>query len=106
MKSPCPKTPFDADELLKAGLDEMRRTIREKEPERPSTRVSTLCGEELTTTAKRRGLEAPKLIHVLRGDRGQCRACLRGWLFRVVKWPLGARARKNRLGQNPRRQEV
>jgi serine/threonine protein kinase len=62
------KTPFDADELLKAGLDEMRRTIREKEPERPSTRVSTLRGEELTTTAKRRGLDAPKLINVLRGD--------------------------------------
>src|SRR3989442_1738019 len=32
------KTPFDANELLKSGLDEMRRTIREKEPERPSTR--------------------------------------------------------------------
>src|SRR5881397_197 len=27
------KTPFDANELLKAGLDEMRRTIRETEPE-------------------------------------------------------------------------
>src|SRR5439155_7206195 len=34
------KTPFDADELLKAGLDEMRRTIREQEPERPSTRLT------------------------------------------------------------------
>src|ERR1051326_8149625 len=61
------KTPFDAKELLQAGLDEMRRTIREKEPDRPSTRVSTLGGEELTTTAKRRGLDAPKLVNVLRG---------------------------------------
>jgi serine/threonine protein kinase/Flp pilus assembly protein TadD len=34
------KTPFDATELLKAGLDEMRRVIREKEPERPSTRLT------------------------------------------------------------------
>src|SRR6266705_3480468 len=34
------KTPFDAKELLQAGLDEMRRTIREKEPERPSTRLT------------------------------------------------------------------
>src|SRR6266446_7528855 len=34
------KTPFDANELLRAGLDEMRRTIREKEPERPSTRLT------------------------------------------------------------------
>src|SRR5437773_12155230 len=59
------KTPFDASELLKAGLDAMRRTIREQEPARPSTRVSTLRGEELTTTAKRRGLEPPKLINLL-----------------------------------------
>jgi serine/threonine protein kinase/tetratricopeptide (TPR) repeat protein len=62
------KTPFDATELLQAGLDEMRRTIREKEPARPSTRVSTLGADELTTTAKRRGLEPPKLAGVLRGD--------------------------------------
>src|SRR6266516_1554300 len=62
------KTPFDAKELFQVGLEEMRRTLREKEPERPSTRVSTLVGEELTTTAKRRGLDAPKLVNVLRGD--------------------------------------
>src|SRR5205814_6077268 len=34
------KTPFDAKELLQAGLDEMRRTIREKEPMRPSTKLT------------------------------------------------------------------
>ena len=34
------KTPFDAKELLASGLDEMRRTIREKEPVRPSTKLS------------------------------------------------------------------
>src|SRR5262249_4027587 len=34
------KTPFDANELLKAGLDEMRRTIREVEPVKPSTRLT------------------------------------------------------------------
>jgi serine/threonine protein kinase/tetratricopeptide (TPR) repeat protein len=62
------KTPFDAKELVQAGLDEMRRTIREEEPDRPSTKVSTLGGEELTTTARRRGLEAPKLVNALRGD--------------------------------------
>src|SRR5205814_4179897 len=54
------KTPFDAKELLQAGLEEMRRTLREKEPERPSARVSTLGVDELTTTAERRGLEPPK----------------------------------------------
>jgi serine/threonine protein kinase/tetratricopeptide (TPR) repeat protein len=31
-------TPFDAQELLKAGFDEMRRVIREVEPPTPSTR--------------------------------------------------------------------
>jgi hypothetical protein len=62
------KTPFDAKELIEAGLDEMRRTIREREPMRPSTRLSTLLDGELTTTAKRRASEAPKLIHLLRGD--------------------------------------
>ncbi|HEY3243209.1 MAG TPA: serine/threonine-protein kinase, partial [Phycisphaerae bacterium] len=40
------KTPFDAKELLEAGLDTMRPTIREKEPIRPSTRVSTMLEGE------------------------------------------------------------
>ena len=62
------KTPFDAEDLLKIGLDEMRRTIREREPPRPSTRLSTLNGQELSTTAQRRGLDAPKLVSELRGD--------------------------------------
>src|SRR4051812_37386344 len=62
------KTPFDAEELLRKGLDECRRTIREIEPVRPSTRVATMVGVELTTTAQQRHTEAPKLIHSLRGD--------------------------------------
>ena len=61
-------TPFDVRFLLQVGLNEMRRTIREKEPVRPSTRVSTLDGDDATTTAKRRGLDAPKLANLLRGD--------------------------------------
>ena len=35
-------TPFDAKELAASGLDGMRRTIREREPVRPSTRLSTM----------------------------------------------------------------
>jgi serine/threonine protein kinase len=62
------KTPFDARELVSEGIDAMRKTIREKEPLRPSTRLATLQGEELTTTAKRRSVEASKLSHLLRGD--------------------------------------
>ena len=61
-------TPFDADELMSQGIDAMRKTIREKEPVRPSTRLATLLGEELTTTAKRRSADTSKLLHQLKGD--------------------------------------
>jgi serine/threonine protein kinase/WD40 repeat protein len=62
------KTPFEQRELLAAGLDEMRRTIREKEPPKPSTCLSAMTKDELTTTASRRQIEPPKLIHTVRGD--------------------------------------
>jgi len=62
------RTPFDAPALLAAGLDQMRRIIREQEPVRPSTRLSTMIQGELTATAKHRHAEGPKLIHLLRGD--------------------------------------
>jgi serine/threonine protein kinase/Flp pilus assembly protein TadD len=61
-------TPFDPQELVQAGLDQMRRTIRELEPLRPSTRLSTMLDADLTTVAKRHGAEPPKLIHLIRGD--------------------------------------
>jgi len=62
------RTPFDAKELLQSGIDEMRRTIREKEPARPSTRLSTMLDADLTAVAQRRKAEAPKLIHMMSGD--------------------------------------
>ena len=62
------KTPFDAKDLLAAGLEEMRRTIREKEPQRPSTALSTMLAADLTTVARHRQSEAPKLVHLVRGD--------------------------------------
>ena len=46
-------TPFDSETLKKAAFDEMRRIIREEEPPRPSTRLSSL-GETLTTVSARR----------------------------------------------------
>jgi WD40 repeat protein/serine/threonine protein kinase len=61
-------TPFEAKQLLSAGLDEMRRRIREQDPVRPSTRLSTMLEGELTTTAQHRQTDAPKLIHLIRGD--------------------------------------
>ena len=61
-------TPFSGKELMEVGIDEMRKTIREKEPMRPSTRLATLNREEQTTAAKRRRIHAPELIHLLKGD--------------------------------------
>jgi len=62
------RTPFETKELLQAGLDEIRRYIREVEPPKPSTRLSTLEREALTTTAHHRATEPPKLIHLVHGD--------------------------------------
>ena len=62
------QTPFDQQELVAAGLSEMRRIIREQEPVRPSTRISSLAAADQTTLAKRRNLEPPQLIHLVRGD--------------------------------------
>ncbi len=62
------KTPFNQDELLKSGLNEMRRKLREDEPKRPSTIVTTLHGTELRKTAENRQIEAPRLISTLKGD--------------------------------------
>jgi serine/threonine protein kinase/Leucine-rich repeat (LRR) protein len=62
------RTPIDAETLRAAGLDEMRRLIREVDPPRPSARVKTFGGDELTIAAKRRHVEPAKLPGALRGD--------------------------------------
>jgi eukaryotic-like serine/threonine-protein kinase len=62
------RTPFDQSELLESGLDEMRRTLREREPHRPSTKLDVMPADELTVTATRRHIEPPKLRVLLRGD--------------------------------------
>ena len=62
------QTPFDAKKLLQAGLDEIRRMIREQEPSKPSTRLSTMLAADLTTVAGHRQAQPPKLINLLRGD--------------------------------------
>jgi serine/threonine protein kinase len=62
------RTPFDTKDLLQAGLDEIRRIIREQEPVRPSTRLSTMVAGELTAAAQHRRAAPPRLIHLVRGD--------------------------------------
>jgi serine/threonine protein kinase len=61
-------TPFDAGELLKAGLDEVRRVIQEQEPLPPSTRLSKLTKADLTVVAQRHRSEPPTLIRRVCGD--------------------------------------
>jgi serine/threonine protein kinase len=61
-------TPFNTLELLKIGLDEIRRVIREQEPDRPSTRLSKMTKEAITTIAQSRQSEPPKLIRSVHGD--------------------------------------
>jgi len=62
------RTPFDTTDLLKLGVEELRRTVREQEPLSPSAKLQTLNNEELTKTAKRRHIEPPRLLTQLRGD--------------------------------------
>ena len=60
-------TPFQKDELDKAGFDEQRRIIREKEPPRASVRISSL-GETATAVAEHRKTEVQRLHQLVRGD--------------------------------------
>src|SRR5438445_13122662 len=62
------QTPFDAKRLVQAGFEEICRIIREEEPPRPSTKISTLDAGEQTTVAKQRQSEPPKLVGLIRGD--------------------------------------
>src|SRR5439155_14398136 len=78
-------TPFDAKELMAWGLDAMRKTIREQEPLRPSTKLSqtlvaadarrlkspssdTPGAEEEIRASSRRLLQIKETITLLRGD--------------------------------------
>ncbi len=62
------RTPIDTATMAKAGMDEVRRLIREVDPPRPSARLKTLGAEELTTAAKRRHTDPHRLPNALRGD--------------------------------------
>src|SRR6516164_5858667 len=59
-------TPFERKRLHQAAFDEVLRIIREEEPPKPSTRLSTT--EELPSIAANRGLEPKKLSGLVRGE--------------------------------------
>jgi serine/threonine protein kinase/WD40 repeat protein len=61
-------TPIDAQELMRGGYDEIRRRIKEEEPRKPSTRVSTLGDQERTSVARCRGVAPSQLTSELKGD--------------------------------------
>jgi serine/threonine protein kinase/formylglycine-generating enzyme required for sulfatase activity len=60
-------TPFATEELMQKGFAEMMRIIREEEPPKPSTRLSSL-GATATRTAAQWQVEVRKLSLLLRGD--------------------------------------
>jgi eukaryotic-like serine/threonine-protein kinase len=60
-------TPFSNDELMSKGFAEMMRIIRDVEPHKPSTRLSTM-GETITRTAQLRHVEPGRLSSILKGD--------------------------------------
>jgi len=62
------RTPFDTTELLKSGVEQLRRTVCEREPLRPSAKLQTLNNEELTKTARMRRIEPPRLLSQVHGD--------------------------------------
>ena len=61
-------TPFDSKELTSKGFAEMMRIIREVEPHKPSTRLSSLGDTGTRTAQQRRAVDPKKLSQTLRGD--------------------------------------
>jgi serine/threonine protein kinase len=59
--------PFDSARLRRAGYAEIQRIIREEEPARPSTRLSSL-GDTAGEVARRRHTDLPSLMREVRGD--------------------------------------
>ena len=60
-------TPFDSKRFATAAYDEIRRIIKEEEPPKPSTRLSTM-GASLSQVSGRRKMEPAQLSALLKGD--------------------------------------
>src|SRR5262249_54969857 len=58
--------PFTRKELEKAGMAEMLRVIREQEPSKPSTKLSS--SDALPKLSANRGTEPAKLTRLVRGE--------------------------------------
>jgi eukaryotic-like serine/threonine-protein kinase len=60
--------PLNPRELRNVGYDAILKSIREMEPDKPSTRLSTLRQEMLITVAGRRREDPQRLPRLVRGD--------------------------------------
>ncbi|MBL8875450.1 MAG: protein kinase [Phycisphaerae bacterium] len=60
-------TPFDSTALARAGIAEIQRIIREEDPPKPSTRVST-AGDRLVAIASSRRTAPLRLGKIIRGE--------------------------------------
>jgi serine/threonine protein kinase/WD40 repeat protein len=60
-------TPFDKDRLRQAAFDEIRRILKEEEPPRPSTRLSSL-GATLPAVSANRKTDPARLAGLVRGE--------------------------------------
>ncbi len=59
--------PFESDDLRSGGFDEVRRKIREVEPPKPSTRLTT-PGFDTKHTTRNRRTDLPSLTRQLKGE--------------------------------------
>jgi WD40 repeat protein/serine/threonine protein kinase len=83
------QTPFDASELLSQGIDALRRTIREQEPPKPSTRLTKELAADRARQKSTQGLGVPTQEEVEAAHRRRKRlreqiALLRGDLDWIV----------------------
>ncbi len=62
------RTPFSNAELLRAGLHQVLRIIREEEPPKPSTQLSTLSQADLLAVARHRAAAPERLNRLVRGE--------------------------------------
>lgn len=62
------RTPFDPQAMLASGLDVLRKTICEQEPERPSTRLTKISGERATQRSFRPTKSPAPQVGEVKGD--------------------------------------
>lgn len=62
------RTPLTKEDFKEAGLEQMLQMIRVSEPVRPSTAITKLEQEKITTVSENRRATARRLSHVLTGD--------------------------------------